>query len=375
MKRKLIALLEQYSAKGAEEAGPRAVDQDTLVKLQALGYIGSFHGSLKPKDGERLADPKDKIELYNEIKQAQFLSSEDKPREAEEKILSVLARNPRILEGRYLLGHLYSKQKKYEEAIAEFKKALEENPDYSDAIFGLALAYKETRRFDEAIVGFRRLIEIDPKDTKPYVHLSEIYQDMSELDEAIRLVQAALQLDPEVRLLHNRLGALYLGKKMYDPAEKEIRLALSMERSAPLLNAHFNLALIHEARGELDLAVSEYRKEQETSPFNYKPDYNLGLLYLQQRDYEAAIKELTSSIQKQEDYAPAYIFLAKCFMDGNKDLEEAEQLALKGLSLKPDRQSTILGHFLLADIYNRLGDTEKSQRHLQLAREFQQANR
>lgn len=375
MKRELVALLERYSAKSVEEAGPRAVDQDSLVKLQALGYIGSFHGSREPKDGERPADPKDKIELYNEIKQAQFLSSEDKPREAEEKILSVLARDPLILEARYLLGHLYYKQKKYEEAIAEFKKALEKNPDYSDAIFGLALAYKETRRFDEAIVGFRRLMEIDPKDTKPNFHLSDIYQDRGDLDEAVRLVQAALQLDPEVRLLYNRLGALYLEKKMYEAAEKEIRHALTMERSAPLFNAHFNLALIHEARGELDLALSEYRKEQETSPFNYKPDYNLGLLYLREKDYEAAIKELNGSIKKQEDYAPAYIFLAKCFMDSGKDFLEAEKLALKGLSLKPDYKSSILGHFLLADIYNRLGDTRESQHHLRLARELQQANR
>jgi hypothetical protein len=62
-------------------------------------------------------------------------------------------------------------------------------------------------------------------------------------------------------------------------------------------------------------------------------------------------------------------------MDSGKDLDEAERLALKGLSLKPDRQSSILGHFLLADIYNRLGDTGKSQRHLQLARQLEEAKR
>ncbi len=373
MKAELEGLLGRYSAPDDELAGPQNIDHDSLVKLQALGYIGAFHSSSVQKLARDLADPKDKIELYNEVKLAQFLTSEEKYEPAEKKIRAVLEKDPSILEARYVAGNICYRQKRYEEAAREYRSALEVDPDYYEAIFGLAMVYKESGQTDDSIIGFRRCLELDPKDTKPYFHLTDIYQERGDIEGALRCVRTALDLDPESVFFRNRLGAIYLEMKRYDEAEKEIRAALEVERSQPLQNAHFNLALIHEARGEFQAAVEEYRREQETAPYNFKPDFNLGLLYLNWRRFDAAEKEFRSGLKKNGDFAPAYVFLSKVLMDSGGDLGEAETLALKGLSLGPDRATEILGHFVLADIYNRLGQADQSDRHVEAARRLQQA--
>ncbi|MFP4081827.1 MAG: sulfatase-like hydrolase/transferase [Candidatus Aminicenantes bacterium] len=372
MKRDLDSLIEKFSAEGIEEAGPEKIDNDSLVKLQALGYIGSFHTSAKEKEG-KLADPKDKIELYNQIKVAQFLVTEEKMDQAEEKIKDVLQKDPSVLEARYILGNIYAKQDQFELAIEEYKKALEVDPDYYEAIFGMALSYRRMGKHEEAIVGFKRLIAIDPRDTKPYLHLGDIYDERGELDEAMNYLKSAVEIDPEAPVFHNKLGAVYLKKNMLDQAEQEIKKALSIERSVPLLNAHFNMALLHEARGEFDLAVQEYKKEQETSPYNHKPDFNLGLLYAKTGQPDKAVPQFRSCIEKNEEFASAYVFLAKALMDRGQDLQEAANLALKGLNLELDKKTTILAHFVLADIYNRLGRPGQSQKHVILARNLQKS--
>lgn len=377
MKRELQKIVKKYSNPEAEAAEIANIDHESLIKLQTLGYIGAFHNLTKSKKGglERaLADPKDRIEIYNEIKLTQFLISEEKYDQAELKIRNVLAQDASILEARYLLGHLLAKQKRYEEAIKEFQVALDVNPEYYEAIFGLALAYKENKQTKEAILAFKRLLDLDPKDTKPYIHLADIYQDEGDLEESLRQIQAAVALDPESRYLRNRLGACYLALKKYDEAEKEIKLALSMERSQPLMNAHFNLALLHEGRGEIEKAIDEYRKEQEISPYNWRPDFNLGLLFSKRKQLDQAEKEFRNCLQKNEEYGPAYIFLAKVLMDKGKNLLEAEKLALKGLTLTADLSSLILGHLVLVDIYHRLGQPAKANFHLQKAQQLQKAN-
>jgi arylsulfatase A-like enzyme/tetratricopeptide (TPR) repeat protein len=370
MKSELTGLIEQYSAEGIENAEPQKIDNDSLVKLQALGYIGSFRASSKGK-GERLADPKDKIELYNDIKMAQFLVTEEKTEQAEDAIKDVLERDPSVLEARYILGNIFTKQEKYEDAIEEYKKALSVDQEYYDAIFGMALAYRKYGKMEEAIVGFKRLIDIDPKDTKPYFHLSDIYGEQGEIDEAISHLKSAVTLDPEAPVYHNQLGALYLKKNMYNEAEKEIQTALSFERSVPLQNAHFNLGLLHEARGQMELAIQEYKKEQETSPFNHKPDFNLGLLFSKAKELEKAIKEFESCIEKNEKFGNAHVFLAKAYMDTNRDLNQAASLAQKGIDLNLDQTTTILAHFVLADIYNRMGRHLESQQHVSRAKQLQ----
>jgi arylsulfatase A-like enzyme/Tfp pilus assembly protein PilF len=369
MKRDLLALIEEFSVEGIEVAGPRKIDNDSLVKLQALGYIGSFHTKTKEKEG-RLADPKDKIGLYNEIKISQFLVTEERMDEAERKIKGVLEKDPSVLEARYILGNIYSKQKKYDEAIEEFKNALEVDPDYYEAIFGMAITYKKEGMFDEAIVGFKRLVEMDPKDTKSFLHLGDIYLEKGQLEVAANYLKSGIAINPDSPWFHNNLGAVYLKMNMYDEAEQEIEKAMSIERSVPLINAHFNKALLHEARGELDRAVLEYKKEQETSPFNFQPDFNLGLLYVKMKELDKAIKEFESCIEKNEEFGGAYVFLAKAYMDTGMDLHEAAQMAEKGISLNPDLKTTILAHFVLADIYNRLGRYQEAQQHVAKAKQL-----
>ncbi len=372
MKRQIDALIQKYSSGGIEEAGPKRIDSDSLEKLQALGYIGSFRTSSKGT-GQALADPKDKIELYNEIKLAQFLVTEEKTELAIDKITDVLEKDPSILEARYILGNIYSKQDRFEKAIEEYKKALEVDPDYYDAIFGLAIVYKNSGQLDEAIVGFKRLIAFDQRDTKPYLHLGGIYESKGELDEAQKYLESGVRMDPESPVFHNNLGAVYLKKNMLDDAEREIKAALNIQRHIPLRNAHFNLALLHEARGEIDLAISEYKKEQETVIFNYKPDYNLGLLYAKSKELDKAITEFQSCIQKKENFAEAYVFLAKAYMDKGENYSEAVTLGEKALKLKSEPSVTILAHFVLADLYNRLGEYDKSRHHVALGREMQEA--
>jgi len=370
LQRELDAFMAEYSVEGIDDVQPQKVDQDSLEKLQALGYLGSFRAPSRG-EGARLADPKDKIELYNEIKLAQFLSSEDKMDEAEQKIKSVLAKDPSVLEARNILGTIYAKQKKHEEAIDEYMKALDVDPEYYEAIFGIALAYKHLGQEDEAIVGFRRLKELDPRDTKPLLHLGDIYEGRGELDLALSHLKLGTEIDPEAPVFFNKLGAVYLKMNRLDEAEAAISKALSIERSIALNNAHFNMALLHEARGQFDLAVREYKKEQEASPYNHKPDFNLGLLYAKAKENQKAIAEFESCLEKNEEFADAHVFLAKEYMDTGRDLGEAEKLAQRGLELKPEKRTEILGHFVLADIYNRMGRIRESQSHVNRARELQ----
>jgi tetratricopeptide (TPR) repeat protein len=132
--------------------------------------------------------------------------------------------------------------------------------------------------------------------------------------------------------------------------------------------------LLYEERGEIPLAIQEYKKEQEISPYNYKADYNLGLLYTKLKELDKSIEEFESCIKKNDKFADAYVFLAKANMDSGKDLIEAAELAEKGLSLNPEKNVTILGHYVLADIYNRLGRSAEASQHVARARQLQNSS-
>ena len=87
------------------------------------------------------------------------------------------------------------------------------------------------------------------------------------------------------------------------------------------------------------------------------------------RPGEAAAYE--QAIEINPDFAEGHFFLAKSLLDSNQRLDRAIELAHRGLELGPESDLAPMGHFLLADIYSRLGRRQEAQTELAAARALQ----
>jgi arylsulfatase A-like enzyme/Tfp pilus assembly protein PilF len=371
LERELQNLQAKMSTKGIEDKGPQNLDGDAREKLMALGYIGGFTSSSKLAKSGELGDPKDKIILYNKIKQAEGASANKEFDDSLKLIDEVIAQDPGIMEARQVKANIFLELDRPEEAIAECQEALKVDEEYEAAIFTMAQAYKRLKKYDEAIAGYSRIIQLDPRDPKPYVNLGEIYCDTKDLDKAIANLQKAISIDPKhSAMAHNLLGSAYLEKKMLEPAEKEITLSLQMRPNIP--DAHHNMGILYEDKGDMEKAMQEYKKEIEIHPAAYPAHFNLALIYAKQGLWREEVAELREAIKSNQKFARSYLFLAKAYLDLGENFDEAISLAKKGLELEPEAESAPLGHYVLADIYNRLGRWAEYKAEVEKGRALEQ---
>jgi len=369
--RQLKKMEDDLSRKGIENKGPQQLDDDSREKLMALGYIGGFTSGAKLSQTGNLGDPKDKIILYNKIKMAEGASSDREYETALNLLDQVIKEDAGIMEARQVRANIFLQLDRPEEAVEECKEALKVDPEYNAAIFTLAQAYRRLGKYEEAIAGFERAVQLDPRDAKPHVNLGEIYLDTKDLDKAMAHFEEAISIDPDhSSLAHNNLGAVFLEKKMLERAEQEILKALEMRERIP--DAHYNLGLLYEERGDLRRAMEEYRKEIEIHPGAHPAHFNLALLYGKTGQLQEQVDELKEAIKAEKGFARAYLFLAKAYLDMNENFEEAIGLAKKGLELDPEAESAPLGHYVLADIYNRLGRRADYSSELQKGQALEQ---
>ncbi|MEN6311963.1 MAG: sulfatase-like hydrolase/transferase, partial [Acidobacteriota bacterium] len=354
LEKDLRARLGKMSAEGVEARGPRQLDGEAREKLMALGYVGGFTSSAKLARTGRLSDPKDKIILYNKIKRAEDASIAREYDDALGLLDEVVAQDPEIMEARQVRARIYLALDRPEEALAECREALKVDEGYEAAVLTMAQAYKMLKRYDEAVAGFVRARELDPRDPNPFVSLGEIYCATRRFDEAIANLAAAVELDPDHSAqAHNLLGTVYLEKGMFDEARKEIGRALEIRPR--LADAHFNLGWLNEARKDLPKAIEEYREEIEIHPDSYPAHFNLAMIFSRTGDYRGAAAEFKAVIRSEKTFARGYLFLARTYLDLKEDYGEAISLARAGLELEPESESAPLGHYILAELYNRLG--------------------
>ncbi|MDE2882754.1 MAG: hypothetical protein OXP70_12915, partial [Acidobacteriota bacterium] len=63
------------------------------------------------------------------------------------------------------------------------------------------------------------------------------------------------------------------------------------------------------------------------------------------------------------------LYLSKVLLDRG-ELGEAEETALRGLALEPEPDMAPLGHFVLADVYNRQGRLAEAEREVRRAQSY-----
>jgi choline-sulfatase len=353
MNQELVALERRMSTTAATPKAAVEVDPDARARLAALGYVGTFVSAAAP-DRAGLADPKDKIQLFNLMTQARETARHDK--ESDEGLHAlerVIAEDPKVIDAWFMLGNEYYRRRQFARAIEQFKRALELKPDYDLVVINMANAYRALGRDQEAMVGYRRFMELDPKNAQIRYEAAQILIDSGKLDEAREQLTQALALEPKLAAARNALGVLALRRGDLGAAEREIRAAIAEKPDVRL--AHYNLALLAEQQADLPRAIAEYKIEIELHPNSYKAAFNLGRLYERGGDRPAQLAAFKRAIEMNPSFAEGHLFLAKLYLDLQQNLDEAVQLARKGIELEPKGEYAPLGHYVIADVFSRQG--------------------
>ncbi|MDQ3069340.1 MAG: sulfatase-like hydrolase/transferase [Acidobacteriota bacterium] len=359
---RLGAELLKTSAEAVTDASTPAqatVDPETRERLAALGYIGSFVSTPKAA-GEKLSDPKDKIEIFNMM----FAANENAGKETGDQTVArfekVLAQDPNILDAWIMLGNEYFQRGEYRMALEKYRRALDVNPDYDLATINLANAYRSLGEYEAAVIGYERYLQKDSRNAYVIYQLGELYLDMNRLDEAEKTFNRAIALDERVASAENALGVVAFKRGKLDDAERHVRAALAKSDEVKL--AHHNLALIAEQRNDIPRAKAEYREEMDRHPEAWKAAFNLARLHEQLKERPEAEAAYRKAIELNPKFGEGYFYLAKFCLDLGR-LDEAAFNAQKGLAAAPKSTYAPLGHYVLADVFSRQG------RHAEAARQ------
>ncbi len=367
------ALTEHLSRSTSATAakGPQTVDAEAEEKLAALGYIG---GAVSPRhlEDRPRGDPKDKIGLYNLLKQAGSASAEGRIDEAIAKARQAIAADPEIVEAYMLLGNFEKKAKQPAQAIASYKKALTLDPEHQGALFSLAIAYKDVGRLEEARVGFERAQQLDPRNGKVLWQLADLFLRQGHPDKAQAVILDALARKVDEHRFLLKLGESQIEAKQWDEAEKSLRSAL--EKKPGLDTANFNLGLVYEERGEIDKAVAAYETELASNAKAQRAAFNVAKLLQKLGRLPEAVAQFRKAVELKPDFGTGQLYLAKALLDSG-DLAGAEEWARKGLVSKPDPRIAPLGHFVLADVFNRQGRAAEAQREVVAARRLERGGK
>lgn len=369
--RMIRSLREQEAAfERVQTAQPAEdVDPEVRARLAALGYVGSFVASASDDRGDR-ADPKDKIRLVNLMADANETPPGPAAFETRVRILrDVIRQDPQVIAAWFSLGNAHFRERKYEDAIQYFKRVLELKPDYDLAVINMANAYRQLGDETAALAGFEHYLTIDPRNAYVRYQMGEILLDRGDVRGAEANFRRALEIDEKVAPAKNALGALALRRGDVNQAEQLIREAIAVREDVRL--ARFNLALIAEARGDLRAAEREYLEELKLHPDSYRAAFNLSRLYEQHGQRGLQIEALKQAIEGNPNFAEGHLLLAKAYLDGNEQLGEALKLAQKGLSLGPRPELAPLGHYVMADIYSRMGRHADAQREAAIGRRLE----
>jgi len=336
---------------------PETVDSETAERLQALGYVGGSVSARHLEDRPR-GDPKDKIQLYNLLKEASTASAGGRYDEAIAKARQALVADAEILEGHMLLGNFLERAGRHDEAIAAYKKALALDPEHRESLFRLALAYKEQGRLEDARTGFERARSLDPRNGRVLWQLADLEMRDRRFDAAAAILKDALEREVDRERFLLKLAECELELKQLDAAEKALREALATQPT--LETAHFNLGLVHEERGQLEQAMAEYEQELASHEGAYRAAFNLARLLSRSGRPREALERFRQVARLAPEFAIGRLYLAKALLDAG-DFAGAEREAKAGLALRPEPALAPLGHYVLADAYNRQGRSAEAR--------------
>jgi protein O-GlcNAc transferase len=197
----------------------------------------------------------------------------------------------------------------YSNAIAPLQRARKLAPADINIAFNLGLAYVKTRRYADGIKLLEPAVSNPEFAAKARFLIGVSYYELNQLPQAAAELET-LRSNPE-----------YAGRVLYfleESYRKSGKAASAEQAFSDLLRQYPNSALVHkllgtahEAQGNVQEALSEFKKAAQIDPVLPDVKFSIALLSLKQHDDAAARKWLRDELALNACYAPALYYLGE----------------------------------------------------------------
>src|ERR671910_368614 len=161
---------------------------------------------------------------------------------------------------------------RYEEAVEAYEEVIAETPDWWEAHANLGICHARNGQPARAEAAFRRGLEDCPGSPEIRDELAaHLLAEQRDFQEALRLSEEAVALGrDEIRHLHT-LGEVRLVIGDEAGAAEAYGAVLALDPENP--EAHLELGLLHEARGEVREAEEHFVESLKSDPANPRALY------------------------------------------------------------------------------------------------------
>jgi tetratricopeptide (TPR) repeat protein len=224
------------------EAAEQAMDPAAQEKLAALGYIASGSRAAKAGAGEnktRLVDPpidpKDKIEVANQLAEATVLMHDFRFSEAAPLLEKVTVAEPDLLLANWELGKSYTALKDYAKALPVLRKVAELDLDSGNPHFELGAVLLASGDAAAAVPELEIAVNKLPRVNLNLagIKLATAYAESGRVREAITECEVILEANPKdygALLMEGRLLVL---SKQPDAALPKLEKAAALQPKSP----------------------------------------------------------------------------------------------------------------------------------------------
>ncbi len=225
------------SSTGASVKDASALDPKDVEKLSSLGYVASSRSSVKSSSN---IDPKSRIEIANQLHDANLAIEDSRLDVAIPLLLRVVAGDPQIYIAQYYLGMAYTRHLNFAAAIAPLHKAIELRPDAMLAHYEMALALYETGDLKTAAAHFEIIVQHSPNFVDARYSLGSVYARIDRVPEAVGNLLIVLEQTPDHYRANLLLGRLLFLSGKADEALRYLEKAAQVQPDS--LDAHSFLA-------------------------------------------------------------------------------------------------------------------------------------
>ena len=214
---------------------------------------------------------------------------------------------------RFLLGVALERSGDLAGAAESFESAAHLNAEDSEALNHLGGVYLQLKKPADAEKKFRAVLEIQPKSAVALRGLA-LSLDAEGKPEAVEAYRIYLVREPRDSAMRARFVQLLVANKQFDEALAETEKPANGQ--APTLNALRLRADILIGQNKLDEAIRTLKQAIALAPQDAQLHGGLGRLYLQNRDFADAERELKIAVQLDKGNVVYWKDLTATFYQG-----------------------------------------------------------